>query len=217
MSPRKKDEVTAPFDYEQERAELFETMCNLHISRIDEMPRIELYLDQVLSIVSTELAPLYVLGEKVVTGSMVNNYVKQRIMPAPNRKRYTRRHLPYLMFVCCLKRILSISQIAQLIDLGKRCELDVSHTYDEFATALEGALAARFANGAPADDLPKSTHLCLRDVNGVRITGELPVLLERAIELLANRAYIDKMLDLEERRALTAALDSDARTAAENE
>ena len=217
MSPRKKDEVTAPFDYEQERAQLFETMCNLHISRIEEMPRIELYLDQVLSIVSTELSPLYVPGEKVVTGSMVNNYVKQRIMPAPYRKRYTRRHLSYLMFVCCLKRVLSISQIAQLIDLGKRCELDVSHTYDEFATALEGALAVRFANGALTDDLPNSTHLFLRDVNGSRITGELPVLLERAIELLANRTYIDKVLDLEERRVLVAALNPNARATSEDE
>ncbi len=53
-------------------------MREAHIMRIDEMPRIELYLDQVLALVSQSLSFMALPGEELITGSMVNNYVKQR-------------------------------------------------------------------------------------------------------------------------------------------
>ena len=62
-------------------------MREAHIMRIDEMPRIELYLDQVLALVSQSLSFMALPGEELITGSMVNNYVKQRVVPAPRRRR----------------------------------------------------------------------------------------------------------------------------------
>ena len=63
------------------RRALAERMGALHITRIGEMPRIELYLDQVLTLVTQELEFMQVPGDAVVTGSMVNNYVKQGVHP----------------------------------------------------------------------------------------------------------------------------------------
>ena len=95
-------------------ADLSQRVRTLHIARIDEMPRIDLYLDQVLSLVSEELSFMALPGEMLLTGSMVNNYVKQKLVPAPARRRYTRRHVATLIFVCAFKRVFSISEVKDL-------------------------------------------------------------------------------------------------------
>jgi len=197
MPGRKKNELEAPFDYEQAHAELVRNMQALHISRIDEMPRIELYLDQVLSIVSTELAPLYEPGEKIITGSMVNNYVKQHVMPAPTRKRYTRRHLTSLLFVCALKRVLSIAQVAQLLELCREARIDFPRAYDSMCDGIEHMLAACFTDGISHVTMPE---LELYDVDGQPVTGQLEALLHSSLGLIANSVYVEKLLALEARR-----------------
>ena len=60
MAHVNKDEAAAA---EASRLPLSERMAHVHISRISELPRIELYLDQVLAIVAGELAPVMLPGE----------------------------------------------------------------------------------------------------------------------------------------------------------
>ena len=98
---------------EDDARALARRMREAHIMRIDEMPRIELYLDQVLALVSQSLSFMALPGEELITGSMVNNYVKQRVVPAPRRRRYTRRHVATLTFVCAFKRVFSINEIKE--------------------------------------------------------------------------------------------------------
>ena len=62
----------------------------------DVLPDIELYMDQVISLV-TKYLEVYdnVMGlHKLVTPSMINNYVKLGIIPAPIKKKYSK--LPLL-------------------------------------------------------------------------------------------------------------------------
>lgn len=199
MSARKKAEITEPFDYDDAYAKLVQSMSSLHISRIDEMPRIELYRDQLISIVQTELAPLYGPDEKIVTGSMVNNYVKQHVMPAPTRKRYTRRHLASLLFVCTFKRVLPIAQVTLLYEQCRDAEVDFARAYDQLADALEQTLAARFGATATSADV-LSAPIALVNLRGEPVTGTLPSLLQNAISLIANKVYIEQMLSLEAKR-----------------
>ena len=207
MPGRKKGELEQPFDYELAHAELVRTMRAIHISRIDEMPRIELYLDQVLSIVSSELAPLYEPGEKIVTGSMVNNYVKHHVMPAPVRKRYTRRHLASLLFVCALKRVLSIAQVAQLLEMCREAQIDLPLAYDSMCDGLEQMLSAHFAD---VSDVPVP-RLQLIDAEGQPVTGQLEALLRSSLGLVANRVYVEKLLALEARRPHAEAAEKEDR------
>ena len=199
---RKKTEAPEPFDYEQAYLEISSQMQGIHIMRSEEMPRIELYLDQLISLVSTELSPLYEPGDKIVTGSMVNNYVKQKVMPAPTRRRYNRTHLAALMFVCCLKRVLTISQVSSLLLMLDHADVDVELAYDELAGILERATAARFPQSLKdvEDDAAVEIHMNLVDRAGNPVTGELPAIMESAVSLVANRAFVEKLLALEARR-----------------
>lgn len=86
-----------------------------------ELPSIELYMDQVISLIKDYLAPFSPLWEgRIVTRSMINNYVKLHIMPAPVNKRYRKEHLAYLIIICILKQTLPIRSIVALINLGLR-------------------------------------------------------------------------------------------------
>ena len=61
--------------HEEAVRDLRERMTRVHIARVEEMPRIELYLDQVLSFVSEYLSLMAVPGEELITSSLVYNYV----------------------------------------------------------------------------------------------------------------------------------------------
>lgn len=202
--------------------ELAQRMTTVHISRIDEMPRIELYLDQVLSLVSDELAFMALPGEDLITGSMVNNYVKQRLVPAPVHRRYTRRHVATLLFVCAFKRVFSISEVKALYEACVERSIDVASTYDDLVAAVERALAARFAElagesaGAPERDVASgaplaslaatplapvatalaSTGVTLRDADGNAVAPDLDRIMSAGVGAVADKVFVEQMLAL---------------------
>ena len=99
----------------------------------EELPEIELYMDQVISLVSKYLE-MYgsVTGHpRLITPSMINNYVKLGIIPAPIKKKYSKIHLCYLVILCTLKQTLDIHTIQQLIPIGLK-EEEVKYTYNSF-------------------------------------------------------------------------------------
>lgn len=174
---------------------LAEQMRGVHISRVSEMPRIELYLDQVLTLVSQELAFMSLPGETLLTGSMVNNYVKQGVIPAPRKKRYTRRHLAALVFVCALKRVFSIAQVKQLMGRIYASGLDTEALYDEACALFEHALAACFSE--PESEAASDAVRFAAAVEEAGGDAELARLIESAVAALATKVYVEQTLLLE--------------------
>lgn len=83
----------------------------------NKLPDIELYMDQILTLIQRQLGIFtYSSFDKLLTSSMVNNYVKGNVIPAPISKKYNREHLALLEEVCTLKQVLSIAEIKQIID-----------------------------------------------------------------------------------------------------
>ncbi|MBO4422063.1 MAG: DUF1836 domain-containing protein, partial [Clostridia bacterium] len=83
----------------------------------DSLPEIELYMDQVLTLTSKYFGIFSDNPDGIITSSMINNYVKASVMPAPHKKRYGREHIAYIFMICVLKRVLSINQTGALIEL----------------------------------------------------------------------------------------------------
>ena len=46
---------------------------------------------------------------------MINNYVKDGVLPRPEQKKYSRDHLALLMVICMLKQVLSIQDVSSLL------------------------------------------------------------------------------------------------------
>ena len=94
-----------------------ERIKQYHLPTWDELPKIELYMDQVIVLLSDYLEIFSAVShdDKLVTPTMINNYVKLKIIPAPVKKRYSKVHLAYLVMVCILKQTLAISMISKII------------------------------------------------------------------------------------------------------
>ena len=92
-------------------------------------------------------------GERPITASMINNYVKQGLIEPPRKKRYTRQQVASLLLICLLKNLLPIADIKLLLQTAENQGFAVF--YDSFCSQLETRLNSLKAE-APADqpDLP---------------------------------------------------------------
>ena len=111
------------------------------LPRFNELPDFELYMDQVISVMEKYLQLFFTVSDgKIITPSIINNYVKLKIIPAPNAKKYSKVHLAYLIVICLLKQTLPIKTIVDMINIGlKTTELD--KLYDSFCDNFEGVLS----------------------------------------------------------------------------
>ena len=93
-----------------------EFMQSFHLPTWEELPDLELYMDQVVSLVVryVNLQPHSAPKDSILTASAVNNYVRLKLLPPPVKKRYGRVHLAYLIAICCLKSSMSLSSIQQI-------------------------------------------------------------------------------------------------------
>ena len=106
------------------------------LPRWDELPDLELYMDQVLSLIERYLGKYPGFDRKGLTASMVNNYVKLGVMPPPVKKKYTRIHLAHLIMICVLKASLPIDLIRNLI-LKSVHDGEESEVYNKFCEDFE--------------------------------------------------------------------------------
>ena len=81
--------------------------------RWDALPDIDLYMDQVVSYL-----PRQSTGGKppAITSAMINNYVKDGLLPRANGKRYQKEHLVYLTAIGLFKNVLTVRDIRLLIE-----------------------------------------------------------------------------------------------------
>ena len=102
--------------------------------KTEKIPEVDLYMDQVTSFMEEHLKKTKRSPEdKALTKTMINNYAKNRLLPAPVRK----EHILLLLFIYYYKNLLSIGDIEQLfrpvteqhfhIDSG----LNLSDIYEE--------------------------------------------------------------------------------------
>ena len=113
------------------------------ISRIDyirpnEIPNIDLYMDQVTTFMEEQLKRTKRYEEdKILTKTMINNYAKNNLLPPPVKKKYSKEHVLVMIFIYYFKNILSIKDIESVLTpitektLDKEESLDMTSVYEE--------------------------------------------------------------------------------------
>ena len=110
-------------------------MNETHLPSWDELPSIDLYKEQVLELLDQALKPL---GLKPITASMINNYTKLGWIPAPVKKKYSRKHVAHIFVIAILKDVFEISEICSGIQLEKN-RLGFNEAYNRFIAELDKA------------------------------------------------------------------------------
>ena len=83
----------------------------------EEIPNIDLYMDQVTTFIESQLAPSnHRKDGKLLTKTMINNYAKNDLLPPPTKKKYNKDHMLTLIFIYYLKNVMSISDIQSILN-----------------------------------------------------------------------------------------------------
>ena len=99
----------------------------------ERLPELDLYMDQVITLMGKQLE-LFQVGEvRLLTSSMINNYVKGGVLPRPSQKKYSRDHLAMLTMICMLKSVLSLPEIQETMH-GLDAENRVETLYPDFSS-----------------------------------------------------------------------------------
>lgn len=85
----------------------------LKLPKWDELPKFELYMDQLLEYVNEVLAPLEI---GPVTATMINNYVKKKVIFPPLKKKYGNTQIADIILLTMLKSVFALDQIRQGMD-----------------------------------------------------------------------------------------------------
>lgn len=154
---------------------------DFNMPRWDDLPEIDLYMDQVISVTDKLLSSLSVEDTPILTPSMINNYVKNKIIPPPVKKKYSREHLAKLIIICIMKPIMEISAIADIMTRNEAL-YGTAQMLDKFSSMFEKNIASRARSSELAIESTEKTEemLCAIAIENAVKAGAEKVIAEHA-------------------------------------
>lgn len=109
--------MTINFNEEDLLDSIMASLDRIDYIKPEDIPNIDLYMDQVTTFMDNRLrhAARYPDGDKILTKTMINNYAKNDLLPAPVKKKYSKEHVLVLIFIYYYKSFLSINDIQTLL------------------------------------------------------------------------------------------------------
>ena len=164
----------------QNNEERIEKIIKHHLPRWNELPEIDLYLDQLVCLLEQYLSN-YIKNddnEKIITKTMINNYVKHKIIRRPVKKRYAADQIAELFFIAVAKNVMQLSDLKAAIELQRRT-YSTKVAYNYFVEELENILPYVFGLKTDLDEIGNE-HT------------EYQRMLHNIIMAVSYKAYIDK-------------------------
>ena len=128
------------------------TLLNdIHMPRWNELPNVDLYLDQVVTFINSSLNSFILSNvsnsskteNQVLTKTMINNYVKNKLIEPPKKKKYSKVQLAKLFVICILKQVYSMNDIKDLINIALQ-HSDIKIAYNSFCDQFEETLLCTY-------------------------------------------------------------------------
>lgn len=188
----------------------------------DEIPDIDLYMDQVTTFMEQKLSPASrdPESDKILTKTMINNYAKSSLLIPPVKKKYGTDHMLLLLFIFYMKSFLSISDIEQVLapvreryvekpSAGKRAEksqeeekksgITLKEIYSQVSEDIKASLPALTEDARKTfEDTRKA--FADKDPADREVLQEFELLCRFSAEIYIKKLYIERLLD-EEKRA----------------
>ncbi|WP_297631695.1 DUF1836 domain-containing protein [uncultured Clostridium sp.] len=125
------------------KEKMIEMIDNLNLDRnieLEEIPEIDLYMDQVIQMFESKYADMRRNEEeKVLTKTMINNYAKGKLLMPIKNKKYSKEHIILMNLIYNLKGTLSINDIKLALDnmVSDPNEAEIRETYNKFIKVSE--------------------------------------------------------------------------------
>ncbi len=167
------------------------SVADFHLPRYAEITDVGLYLEQVVKLINAYLFPL---GSPSITGTMVSNYVKSKLIENPIKKQYYPEHIAKLIFISVAKSVMTLEDISLILTL-QREQYPLKKAYDYFCDEFENIMQEAFGFADAVDGIGDSE-------------SEAKSLLRTSIIAIVHKIYFD--LYINNYRQLRNASASDA-------
>ena len=162
---------------------LNEILKNFHLPTYGEIPDVGLYLEQVVKYINSFLTDF---PEMHVTSSMISNYVKLKIITSPHKKTYSRNQIGALIFIVCVKTVLSMDHIRECLRMVPTFE-SYKEAYEFFRVKM---LWVMDSFRETSDDLVRTS------------ANETESALENIVIAVAHKMYLERYFELREQAQL---------------
>lgn len=177
-------------DWKAEVRELAKNMSAPDQIKVEDIPKINLYMEQLLSFLNENLKFFKRYSdEPMLTKSMINNYSKNEISPPPQKKLYRKLHIMAYALIYQFKQLISLndmkvftSKIAHTAELEKTYRVFL----DEQMKAFQG--------------LPELADQIIQKVEELNVDDQkliLPILLAQVLtKAQAEILFSQKLIDI---------------------
>ena len=157
-----------------------------------ELPDIGLYMDQVIALLGQYLdfIPMEDSKDKPVTPTTINNYVRLKVMPAPEKRKYYRVHIAFLIMIFTLKQGISINGLQQLLP-STADEEEIKNFYTSYVERLQEV----------GNFYTAQTRAAVQDILDPQVTdeGEVEnVIIQSILQSGFSRIMAEKLLHLQD-------------------
>ena len=157
-----------------------------------ELPDIGLYMDQVIALLGQYLdfIPMEDSKDKPVTPTTINNYVRLKVMPAPEKRKYYRVHIAFLIMIVTLKQGISINGLQQLLP-SPADEEEIKNFYTSYVERLQEV----------GNFYTAQTRAAVQDILDPQVTDEgvvENVIIQSILQSGFSRIMAEKLLHLQD-------------------
>lgn len=180
---------------------ILESVSRIDYIKPEDLPNIDLYMDQVTTFMESQLASTKRYPEdKILTKTMINNYAKNNLLPSPEKKRYSKEHLLMLIFIYYFKNILSINDIQTL--LGPITDKYFKSTGDQDLTYIYNEVFSMEKNRIESlkKDLAKSYHVAENtftdaDEDDQKFLQTFSFICQLSFDVYVKKMLIERLID----------------------
>ena len=176
---------------------------SLDYIKIDDIPGIDLYMDQVIKFMDDHFASLKRYeGDKMLTKTMINNYTKNKLLPSPEKKKYGKDHMLLLIFIYYFKNVLSIKDINSILtpltenffaDSDK--DFSLSDIYDEVFEVCKGATTDISRSVLKAFDRAKDSFEDEDDEKKKKYLNNFAFIASLCFDVHVKKTIVENMID----------------------
>lgn len=114
-------------------ADLIKTLSLKDTIKIEEIPDLDLYMDQVITLFENKLSDRKrTESDKLLTKTMINNYAKDKLLAPIVNKKYSKENIILLILIYNLKQALSIADIKNILSKVSKDSIDLIDFYNKY-------------------------------------------------------------------------------------
>lgn len=168
----------------------------------DDIPNIDLYMDQVTTFMDEHLKSSKRFTEdKLLTKTMINNYTKNNLLPSPNKKKYSKEHILLLIFIYYFKNILSISDIQHIFNpltekyYGGSSDMGLEAIYKEVFSYEREQMDVLLKDVIRKYDKSKETFPGIKEQEERKFLNTFAFICMLSFDVYVKKQMIEKLID----------------------